>query len=73
MRKIRVHTEVHHPGSGSDCRDLPEGYPDGPRRREAMRARHDKAHLTAVYRVGKSKAGHELDGQTWLQYPGGAT
>lgn len=44
-------------------------YPDGPRRGEALRAGHDKAHLTAVYRVGKKKAGRELDGREHNDFP----
>lgn len=24
MKKIRIHTQVHHPGSGSDFQDLPD-------------------------------------------------
>jgi protein gp37 len=46
-------------------------YPDGPRYGEAIRAGHDKAHLHAMYRVGKKQAGRELDGRTWDEYPGG--
>jgi protein gp37 len=44
-------------------------YPDGPRYGEAIRAGHDKAHLHAMYRVGKKAAGRELDGRTWDEYP----
>jgi protein gp37 len=44
-------------------------YPDGPRYGEAIRARHDKAHLHAMYRVGKKTAGRELNGRTWDEYP----
>jgi hypothetical protein len=44
-------------------------YPDGPRHGEAIRAGHDKAHLTAVYRVGKHAAGRELDCRTWDEFP----
>lgn len=45
-------------------------YPDGPRRAEAYRADHGRAHLTAMYRLGKKKAGRELDGRTHDQFPG---
>lgn len=44
-------------------------YPDGPRRREAIHAHHDRASLTAMYRVGKKTAGRELDGRTWDEFP----
>ncbi|WP_435245174.1 DUF5131 family protein [Streptomyces tendae] len=44
-------------------------HPDGPRYREAVRARHDRARLTQVYSVGKGKAGRELDGRTHDAYP----
>lgn len=44
-------------------------YPDGPRRGEAIRAGHDHANLTAMYRVGKKAAGRELDGRTWDDMP----
>jgi protein gp37 len=44
-------------------------YPDGPRYGEALRAGHDRAHLTAMYRLGKKRAGRELDGRTWDQFP----
>jgi protein gp37 len=37
-------------------------YPDGARYGEAVRANHDKAHLTNIYRVGKKAAGRLLDG-----------
>lgn len=47
-------------------------YPDGPCYGEAIRAGHQRAHLTAMYRVGKKAAGRELDGRTWDQYPGQA-
>ena len=36
-------------------------YPDGPRYGEAIRAGHDKARLTTIYRVGKAVAGRVLD------------
>jgi protein gp37 len=36
-------------------------YPDGPRRPEAVRANHGRAHLVGTYRVGKKTAGRELD------------
>jgi protein gp37 len=38
-------------------------WPDGKRCGEAIRAGHDHAHLTAVYRVGKRRAGRLLDGR----------
>lgn len=44
-------------------------WPDGPRRVEAIQHRHDKGHLTCVYRVGKHHAGRSLDGRTWDEYP----
>lgn len=44
-------------------------YPNGPRWGEALRADHGKAHLTAMYSLGKKEAGRELDGRTWDQYP----
>jgi protein gp37 len=37
-------------------------YPDGARRGEAIRANHDRARLTSIYRVGKKAAGRLLDG-----------
>ena len=47
-------------------------YPDGPRYREAVRARHDRTgHLTAMYSVGKKNAGRELDGVEHNQFPTG--
>lgn len=45
-------------------------YPDGPRYGEALRAGHNRG-LHTVYRVGKKRAGRELDGRTWDEYPGG--
>lgn len=44
-------------------------YPDGPRYGEALRADHGRASLTAMYRLGKKKAGRELDGRTHDQFP----
>lgn len=44
-------------------------YPDGPRYVEAIRAGHDRAHLTGMYRLGKKAAGRQLDGRTWDQFP----
>lgn len=44
-------------------------YPDGPRYGEAVRAEHNHAQLTAMYRVGKKHAGRELDDRAWDQYP----
>ncbi|QDH92849.1 hypothetical protein KNU62_gp64 [Gordonia phage Bakery] len=43
-------------------------YPDGPRYADALRAGHNRG-LHTVYRVGKGRAGRELDGRTWDQYP----
>jgi hypothetical protein len=48
-------------------------YPDGPRYGEAVRAGHDKASLTAMYRLGKKKAGRELDGREHNEFPAVAT
>jgi protein gp37 len=48
-------------------------YPHGPRRGDAIRAGHDRASLTGMYRVGKKNAGRELDGRTWDEYPAVAT
>jgi len=48
-------------------------YPDGPRYGEALRADHGRAHLTSMYRLGKKKAGRDLDGRTWDEYPQAAT
>ncbi|WP_045562696.1 DUF5131 family protein [Streptomyces sp. FxanaA7] len=44
-------------------------YPDGPRYGEAVRADHGRASLTAMYRLGKKKAGRELDGRTHDEFP----
>lgn len=44
-------------------------YPHGARRGEAIRAGHDRAHLTAMYRVGKHAAGRELDGVIYDEFP----
>lgn len=44
-------------------------YPDGPRYGEAIRAGHDRANLSSMYRVGKKANGRELDGRTWDEYP----
>jgi protein gp37 len=44
-------------------------WPDGPRRGEAIRAHHDRAHLTNMYRLGKGKSGRDLDGRTWDEFP----
>lgn len=43
--------------------------PAGPRRGEAVRADHHRAHLTLMYRVGKHAAGRLLDGRTWDELP----
>ena len=45
-------------------------YPDGPRYGEAVRAGHDKAHLTSMYPIGKAKAGRLLDGIEHNAMPG---
>ncbi|GEP00593.1 DUF5131 family protein [Methylobacterium haplocladii] len=44
-------------------------YPDGPRYGEAIRANHDKAHLTNIYRVGKKLSGRLLDGVEYNGMP----
>lgn len=44
-------------------------YPDGPRYGDAIRADHNRANLTAMYRLGKHAAGRELDGRTWDEQP----
>lgn len=44
-------------------------FPDGARRGEAIRADHDKAHLTAMYRVGRKAAGADLDGVLHRAFP----
>lgn len=44
-------------------------YPNGARWGEALRADHGRAHLTAMYRLGKTKAGRELDGRTHDAFP----
>ncbi len=44
-------------------------YPDGPRYGEAIRAGHNRANLTSMYRLGKHAAGRELDGRTWDGQP----
>lgn len=44
-------------------------YPDGPRWGEATRAHHDRANLTAMYRVGRKAAGRELDDRVWSEFP----
>jgi protein gp37 len=54
-------------GTIYDPSDL--AYPDGKRYGEAIRANHDKAHLTSIYRVGKSRAGRLLDGRTHDEMP----
>ena len=52
---------------------LPPGdarrYEYGPRYAEALRAHHDRAHLTAMYRVGKKAAGRLLDDRIYDEYP----
>lgn len=44
-------------------------YPDGSRRGEAIRPDHGRAHLTAMYRPGKRRAGRLLDGRIWGEMP----
>lgn len=44
-------------------------YPDGQRYGEALRAGHDKAHLTSMYPIGKAKAGRLLDGCEYNGFP----
>ena len=44
-------------------------YPDGPRYGEAIRADHNRANLTPMYRLGKHATGRELDGRTWDEQP----
>jgi protein gp37 len=46
--------------------------PPGPRYGEAVRANHHRAHLTAMYRVGKNEAGRKLDGREHTAFPAGA-
>lgn len=58
---------VANDGMVYDPADL--AWPDGPRRGEAIRAGHDRAHLTNMYRLGKKATGRELDGRTWDQFP----
>jgi protein gp37 len=48
-------------------------YPDGPRRGDALRARHDRGHLTGMYRLGKKAAGRDLDFRTWDEMPEAVT
>jgi protein gp37 len=47
-------------GTLYDPADL--AFPDGARRGEAIRAGHNHANLTSMYRIGKAKAGRLLDG-----------
>jgi len=47
---------------GTNYRSADIAYPNGRRYGEAIRAGHDKAHLTSMYRVGKKAAGRLLDG-----------
>ena len=44
-------------------------YPDGARYGEAIRAGHDKARLTNIYRIGKKAAGRLLDGVEHNGFP----
>lgn len=54
---------------GTLYRPVDIAYPDGARYGEAIRANHDKAHLTMMYRVGKKAAGALLDGREWREFP----
>lgn len=56
---------------GTLYRSVDLAYPDGARYGEAIRANHDKAHLTMMYRIGKAKAGAKLDGREWREFPQG--
>lgn len=50
--------------------EMPDlAFPDGKRRGEAIRADHDRANLTSIYRVGKKSAGRTLDGVTHDEFP----
>lgn len=44
-------------------------YPDGARYAEACRAKHERAHLHSLYRVGKKAAGATLDGREHRDFP----
>lgn len=46
-------------------------YPDGARYGEAIRAGHAHARLHSTFRVGKKRAGRELDGREHSAVPGG--
>lgn len=46
-------------------------YPNGARHAEALRAGHDKASLTNMYKLGKKAAGRHLDGVLHDGYPEG--
>lgn len=62
----RGHTMAN---DGTLYRPLDLVWPDGPRVSEALRRGHDRAYLTAMYPVGKKRAGRELDGRTWDEFP----
>lgn len=50
--------------------DMPDlAWPDGDRRGEAIRAGHDHANLTMMYRPGKKAAGRLLDGIEHNAFP----
>lgn len=55
---------------GTLYRQADLAFPDGARYGEAIRANHDKAHLTSVYPVGKKLAGALLDGAEHRAVPG---
>ena len=54
---------------GTLYRSADLAFPDGARYGEAIRANHDKAHLTMMYRVGKKAAGALLDGCQHREFP----
>lgn len=58
-RKVVPHAMAN---DGTLYRSGDLAWPNGARRGEAIRADHDKAHLTMMYRVGKKAAGALLDG-----------
>lgn len=66
---VGIHTDrqkfVALDGTAYDPADV--AYPDGPRYQEAIRAGHTA--LAAMYRVGRSKAGRELDGVVYDEFP----
>jgi len=54
-------------GTAYDPADL--AYPDGRRRGEAIRAGHDQANLSMMYRQSKGTAGCSLDGREYNEFP----